>query len=401
MWHVTAEEDMYCTECSHKIPSGTECLSQMPLEMPENFRRGEYENFCIGCAQCARTRSERAQRGLQPLEDCNVRYLTTSIGHTPHRKKTKEPTPCGYCGQTIPKNTHAFVQRFYAWPDSGTVSGSEADPPQGHSAAAGVTAAGATKSSTAGWHNLSRATQRRFQTGGLGRDLGARSPAMAQRLYEKEVPKAIRNMGEDAVKDFLKGKHFSHVRSVANVPGRARAPSNIVLEDAGKNLARGSRNMTSAGRAAAKSAGRASAIKTGAKAAVKGGAKAGIIAAATEAVVSAPENILHWKRGRKSGGQAAKDTAKSTATAAGIGVATAAGAKAAAAVGIGVSLGSFGAPLAVAGAGLFVGTAAYRIVKAAEHDLPLAEYHVFFCKEERCKTRFAQKVTDAARGVAA
>ena len=45
MWHVIAEEDMHCTECRHKIPSGTECLSQMPLEMPENFRRAQVREF--------------------------------------------------------------------------------------------------------------------------------------------------------------------------------------------------------------------------------------------------------------------------------------------------------------------------------------------------------------------
>ena len=336
MWHVTAEEDMYCTECRHEIPSGTECLSQMPVDMPENFRRRKYENFCVDCADCAAKMGECRQRS----RSCYVRRLDHWYTHT---EKTPEPVDCGYCGETIPRGTREVAQKLYAWPESEVDSESKSSPAHDGGAAAGVAAGTAVRPSAAGWHNLSRATQRRFQTGGLGRDLGARSPAMAQRLYEKEVPKAIRNMGEDAVRDFLKGKHFSHVRSVANVPGRARAPSNIVLEDAGKNLARGSRNMTSAGRAAAKSAGRASAIKTGAKAAVKGGVKAGIIAAAAEAVVSAPENILHWKRGRKSGEQAAKDTAKSTATAAGVGVATAAGAKAAAAVGIGVSLGSFGA----------------------------------------------------------
>ena len=145
-----------------------------------------------------------------------------------------------------------------------------------------------------------------FQFGGLGRGLGARSPVMAQRLYEREVPEAIRSMGEPAVKDFLKGKHFSHIKSVANAPGRAKAPSNIILEDAGTNLSRGSRNMTSAGRTAARTAGRASAIRAGIKTAVKGGAKAGLIAAATEATVSVPENILHYRRGRKSGEQAEK-----------------------------------------------------------------------------------------------
>ena len=183
-------------------------------------------------------------------------------------------------------------------------------------------------------------------TGGLGRGLGLRSRVMARRLYEKEVPVGIRNMGEHAVRDFLKGRHFSHVKSVAKAPGAARAPSNVVLEDATANLSRGSRNMTSAQLAAAKSAGRASAIKVGAKAAAKGGVKAGLFAAAVEAVVSVPENILHYKRGRKSRKQAAQDIAKDTSIAAGWGVA-----QGAAMAGVGLTLGPFGTPLLIAGGG--------------------------------------------------
>ena len=399
MWHVTAEEDMGCTECNHKIPAGGECLSQMPPEMPRNVRRRNYENFCIGCALCDRTRSARDQRGLHPLEDCYVRHLTTRYGHTPDQEKTKEPMPCAYCGQSTRKNTKTFVQKTYAWPDSGTVSGPEADSTQGYGAVAGVTAARATKSSAGGWHNLSRTTQQRFQTGGLGRGLGSRSPVMAQRLYEKEVPATIRNMGEPAVQDFLKGKHFSHVSSVADAPARAKAPSNVVLEHARNNLSRGSRNMTSAGRAAARSASRASATRTGAKSAVKGGARAGAVAAAMEAVVAIPENILHVRRGRKTGGQAVKDAAKSTATAAGLGVAAAGVAKGVAMTGIGMSLGPLGTPLAIAGVGLMVGAGVHRLAKAARHDLPLDEYNLFFCKHGLCKTKFARDITNAARAM--
>ena len=96
-------------------------------------------------------------------------------------------------------------------------------------ATAGMGAGTAIKPVPARWHNLSRSTQRLFETGGLGRGLRARSPAIARRLYEKQVPAAIRNMGEAVVKDLVKGQHFSHTRSVANDPGRARAPGNVLL----------------------------------------------------------------------------------------------------------------------------------------------------------------------------
>ena len=382
MWQVVAEEDIHCTECHHRISSGTVCLSQMPSRMPENFRRRKYENFCIECVEC--------DTGTRA---CYVRRLNHWYAR---EEKTISPVNCGHCSENIPDGTRTVVQRLYAWPDFEADSESKNGPAHYGGAAVGMAVGTAVKPAPAGWHNLSSSTQRRFQSGGLGRGLGARSPTMAQRLYEREVPEAIRSMGEPAVKEFLKRKHFSHINSVANTPGRAKAPSNIVLEDAGTNLSRGSRNMTSAGREAARSASRASAIRTGTKTAIKGGAKAGLIAAATEAAVSIPENILHYRRGRKSGEQAAKDMAKSTVTAAGVGVATAGVAKGAAMAGIGLSLGPFGTPLMIGGVALFAGSAIYRIAKAAKQDLPLDEYRIFFCKNFRCKTSFARDITKAA-----
>ena len=216
-----------------------------------------------------------------------------------------------------------------------------------------------------GWDNLTPGTRRLFQTRGLGRGLGSRTPTMAQRLYEKSVPRVIRNPGEGAVRDYLKGKHFSHKMSVANAPQRAKAPSNIVLENVRKNLARGRRNMTSAEVAAAKGAGRASASKILAKSALKSGAKAGVIAAAIEAPIAGLENYLHWRGGRKTGKQAAKDTAKSTAVAGGTGAAVSVPLML-------IPLGPLGAPVAVVGGTLLVGNTIYRITMAAKPNTALA-----------------------------
>ena len=210
-----------------------------------------------------------------------------------------------------------------------------------------------------GWDDLTPGTRRLFQTRGLGRGLGSRTPTMAQRLYEKSVPRVIRNPGEDAVRDYLKGKHFSHKISVANAPQRAKAPSNIVLEKVRTNLARGRRNMTSVEVSAAKRAGRASASKVLAKSALKSGAKAGVVAAAIEAPIAGMENYLHWRCGRKTGKQAAKDTAKSTAVAGGIGAAVSVPLML-------IPLGPLGAPVAVVGGTLLVGNTIYRITKAAK-----------------------------------
>ena len=290
MWHVIAEEDIYCTECRHKIPSGAACLSQMPMAMPDNFSRRKFQNFCIECVDCG--------VGLPP---CFVRWLNYHA-----LTKTVRSVSCGYCDEAIPEGARAVVQHFYAWPGSKTTLGPQHGAIHYDSAASGVAFGAAVRPRPAEWHTLSHSTQRQFLSRGLGRGLGIRSQAMGERLFRRVVPKAIRNLGEPAVDGFIKGKHFSHIKSVANVPGRAKAPSNIILEYPATNLARGSRNVTAAARAAARSASRASAIRTATGEIVKGGAKAGLIATAAEAAVAIPENILHYRRGRKTRQQASK-----------------------------------------------------------------------------------------------
>ena len=386
MWHVTAEEDIRCTECNHEIPAGTECLSQMPVKMPENFRRRRYENFCIRCTECR----------SQVNHPCFVRRLNHWYTH---HESVRELTRCSYSDHFIPINTRVVAQKLYDWPKSEVVNKNER-PDGGVTArtgAAGVAATGVTKSAASGWGSLSPETQRLFQTRGLGRGLGSRTPAMAQRFYEESILKAVRNVGDRAVREFLNGKHASHIKSVSNAPGMAKQPSNIVWENARKNATRGGRNMTAAEVSAARTANRVSAIRTGAKSAIKGGAKAGAVAAAVEAAVSVPENVLHWKRGRKSGEEATKDAAKNVATAGGVGVATFGVAKIAAMAGVGLSLGPLGTPVAVVSVGLLVWGGAYRIYKASKHDISLDEYRIYFCKDRDCKTKFARRLTSDAR----
>ena len=388
MYIIISEEDVYCAECVHDIPAGGVCLSQMPPDMPDGFRRRKYDNFCVSCAKCDAKRKS----------PCYARRL--AHWYAP-KEETQESTPCGFCGDAIPKGARTAAQKIYAWResenDNGETDGAD-DAPIGP-AASGVAASNAAASGSGAWSSLSPQLQRRFMRGGLRRGFAYRSPEMARRLYEKEVPSAVRNLGEDAVRDFLKGKQFSHIRSVANAPGQARLPGNVILEEGAKNAARGSRNMSAAEVAAAKSAARASAVKVGAKSALTGGAKAGAVAAALEGPVSGLENYLHWKRGRKSGKQAVKDTAKDTGVAAGVGVAAAGIAKGAAIAGVGASLGPLGTPLMVAGGGLMVAATAHRLIKAGRRDLPLDVGYIHFCddKSKGCKTKFALEITQAAR----
>ena len=347
MWNVVAEEDIRCTECFHEIKFGTVCLSQMPETMPEHFHRRKYHNFCIGCVECT----------LKEKPPCYVRALARRYSN---EEKAKEEIGCPYCGETIPKGTRTTVQKFYAWPD--TTSDSKNIPSLGSDAdtvarSVGVAAGGTAKrANTGAWNNLSPKTQRMFQTSGLGRGLGNRSLKGSQLFYETSVPPAIRIQGEDAVRNFVNGKHASHKLPVSKFPHLAKASRNVVWEDAKKNLSRGSKTMTGAEVTAAEKVGQVA----GLKATARGAAKGGLAAAIFEAPVTGLENLFHWKRGRKSIGHAAKDAALSTAGAGVVGVGATAGAAAiaqgATLVGISPTLGPAGVPLAVAGGLLLVGT---------------------------------------------
>ena len=386
MWHVIAEEKMLCSKCLHRIPPGSICLSQMPVEMPDGFRRGKYENYCINCPKCE-------EKGYE--QSCYVRRLSHRYTH---KETTEEEVSCGHCRRIVPEGTRTVAQKIYASVEGGSELSSDGPDaqPGGTAVAAATVGTAAAKSPAGGWDGLSVTMKRHFRSIGLGGSRGTRTQAMARRVYENRIPTIVRRMGEDAVKDYLKGKHGSHIRSVVAAPGRSKWPSNMVFEDASKNLSRGSRNMTAVEVAAAKSTGRVTGTRLAANVTLKSAARSGGIAAAVELPIAALENFLHYRRGRKIGRKAAIDTTKSTATAAGFGAAAAVGAKVA--VGAGLSLRPFGIPVAVGGGVLLVGTTVYRVARAASRDLPLTEFRVFFCKNRECQTGFAQTVSITQAG---
>ena len=390
MWTAIAEEDMDCTECRHPIRTDSKCLSQLPADMPDGFHRRKYENYCIDCVDCG------IKKHQLPCYARRLNHWYTS------RRAVPESVHCSYCGDPLPEGTRVVSQKLYAWPNAPADPEIDGSPSDGGEMATGVRATGsgvtisAQRAHSGIWKNLGPKTQRLFQTRGMGRGLGFRSPKMAQRLYETSVPDAVRNQGEGSVLRFLKGKHASHRKSVSKAPGWARRPSNIVWENAKPNLSRGSRNMTASEVAAAESVNQVSTIR----AVSRGVANGGAIAALIEAPVAAVENLLHWKRGRKSRGKAATDAAKSTAVAgvvgAGVTVVATGVTQGATLVGISPTLGPAGIPLAAAGVALIVGTAVHRLHKANQKDLPLEEYYLYFCNNLDCKTKFAERVTEGA-----
>ena len=378
MWHVIAEEKMLCSECLHRIPPGSRCLSQMPVGMPDGFRRWKYENYCITCPKCE-------EKGYE--QSCYVRRLSHWYIH---KETTGQDVSCGHCRRIVPEGTRTVAQKFYAWVEEEVESASHGTGTQSAGPATGAATA-ASKPTIGGWENLSNATQRKFSTAGLRGSHGIRTPRMAQRFYERSVPQPIRNAGERAILDFLKGRDASHIRSVRNSPHLAKAPSNTTWEAASKNRARGANNMTMADQKAARSANFSSAVNAGMKAVLRGAVRGGAVAAAMEAPVAGLENLFHWRLGRKTGKQATKDTAKSTAVTVGVGAATGA-------VVVFLPLAPAATPVVAGGLIVWAGTAVYRVARAASRDLPLPEFHVFFCKNRDCPPGFGQTMSTTRAG---
>ena len=106
--------------------------------------------------------------------------------------------------------------------------------------------------------------------------------------------------------------------------------------------------------------------------------------------MAAAENFLHWKRARKSGKQAIKDTASKAGATAGVsglvGITTFL---------LPISLGPLAMPVAILWGTVWAGNSIYRIANAAKIDIPLEEYQVFFCSERACRSEFAYAIANS------
>ena len=136
---------------------------------------------------------------------------------------------------------------------------------------------------------------------------------VAEGFYESSVPQVIRNIGKDAVVEFLDGKHASHIKSVHNHPELAIENGNIVWEGAWKNISRGSRDMTGVELAKANAANIIDAAGIVAGQTLQIAAKAGCVGMALEGVVSLGENMIYVYAGKRTAKEAAIDVSKNMA----------------------------------------------------------------------------------------
>ena len=385
MWHVTAGQDTNCFVCDHLIPPGSQCISDLPQQLPKKVKRRDYRHFHLEYPESGGP-SDR-----QP-ESC---YQVFAAQLRPER--AEQEAVCLFCGHLILKGEELLQDFFYARGDRRRSHDIENN--QGPAALLVALAKGQQVKSAPFLSQLSRPMQNKFQLAGLGRGRGGvRGPVAAQEFYRSSVPGAVRNLGEGPVRQFTRGKQASHIRSVANAPGQARNSSNIIWESAKANTARGSRNMTKLEVVGARTANAAHAAGiVGAEAAKRAG-RGALWTAVLELPVSLVENGINVSRGKKTREEALKDTGKDVATAGVAGGVAVAGTTVAISLGAGPALLAAGPVLVPVGVSLFAISTGNRMWRAWQDNLERVElgFHST-CPDcepsENCYAAFAEWVS--------
>ena len=219
------------------------------------------------------------------------------------------------------------------------------------------------------WDSLSDSLQSKFTSAGLGGERGVRSVAEAQAFYHDSISYPVRNLGGDAVQQYVAGKDASHIQSAHNVPHLADSNSNIIWENSAINRARGAEDMTSGERWQAHATNAFDSAGIVFRDCLETAGMTAMYAGLLEAPVAAIENYLHYKRGRMTGEEAVKEAAMAIGKRAGTGAVvgfTVTGAVAF--LGAGPLLVTIAPVLLPVGMGLYAYTALKRVMDAASHD---------------------------------
>ena len=387
MWPMIAEPGLRCAECRHTIQPGRLCLSDLPEETPAGVSRSDFRNYCIGCAQC----------WAQGKHACYVRHLDSSK----NTGKTPRSLPCARCGRRIGAGEKAAVEIYFDWPK--VVEDGESSADKWSALGEATIAAGADTLirgiPDGSFDKLSHGLQQKFQNaGGVYRPLHE-----AESFFQDDIPYPVRNLGEDAVKDYwgwhgateTYSKDASHIFSKKNELDYANNNNNIVLEDSGINRARGSDNMTELELRQARHTNAIDARGIVFRDCLETAKMTAFYSALLEAPVSVIENMIHYHKGRKTGEEAIKDAAKSITMRAAIGGAVGFAVTGAVALGAGPLLVTVAPILTIVGLPLYGFSALKRILNALKDGLPLHQVGTYFCSL-RCHTTFAYETGKSA-----
>ena len=197
----------------------------------------------------------------------------------------------------------------------------------------------------------------------VAKSLANRSGGIPSHKLFNLIPTGVKSAEKSTIK-FLKTRHVSHRVSIKNDPTKAGDITNVIFEEASKNLKRGSKNMTWREFQSARLNNTITGIKCGFKTTIGTAAKGALFGALLELPITIVENTLHVKNNRKSVRDARIDVAKDIGISAGFAGVTAAGFTGLSL--LGVTLGPAAIPLAIVGGAAYTSSAADRIWRALD-----------------------------------
>jgi hypothetical protein len=201
------------------------------------------------------------------------------------------------------------------------------------------------------FEQLPRELQKKFLRNGM-HGLGARSFEEAAALYQT-VPISVRQAGPKAVKEFLEGKHFSHV--MPHSQGGSGEATNILFEHAKPNQVRGGKPMTRQAQWRVNATNAGSGFKVAVSNASRVGLQTAAFSAAFEAFSVIPDQVRRYRRGEVTVNQAAWVSTKRIAIQGGKGYLLGAGSHLATTaligLGVGTALASVVVPVGLIAAG--------------------------------------------------
>ena len=390
MWPMIAESGLKCTECRHHIQPGRLSISELPEEMPVGVSRSDFKNFCLGCPDC----------WAEGRHACYLRYLARDR----YLKKTPRNLPCARCGLRMEAGDSACVEVYYEWPE--TSGGSVSDAPGGTADSVGgrtcasslLNAAAAVGIDTlirgvpsSSFYRLDDSGARligKFRAAGRKDWSEHRSLPEAEAFYHDSVPDSVRNLGADAVAEFLEGKHASHLLSRRNNPELASRDTNLIWEEGQANNSRLANDMTGEELFRVRQTNAFDAASIVFRRCLDAAATSALYAGLLEAPIAAIENVIYHANGRKSGEAALADAAKSIVMAAAGGAVIGFAVTGAVALGAGPLLVTIAPVLQTVGLALYGYSALKRGLRALDEGLPLNQVGTYFCSP-RCHDRFA------------
>ena len=371
----STQEPLTCSGCGHPIREGQTRLSDVPENMPEGVELEAFRHFHLNCLQCPANAT------------CYQRYASRQTAFAAQTK-----TECAGCGHSIAPGQNVFRDYHFVWNldadngDTGEVSG-------------GVAGMRPPANRPVSFEALPGRLKGKFRLAGLGNGRGTRMPLEAQQLYVKTVPPHVRSMGLKAVEDFLKGKDASHIESVANAPGKAKMPGNVLWESHTRNLGRGAANMNFGDKLRAKAGNSADAAKIVGKNALGNAGRASLFGMLAEFPLSLAEGAIRVAKGKRSKEEAAKETAVNTAKAGAVAGVMAVAITGVAAFGAAPALGALSPVVVPLGVAMYGWSAFRRIKGALEDPDPLARKALYFhadCEEcggnHNCYEAFAEEM---------